>query len=268
MLKYFPMGPLFVNKYSSYARHLYKPGDRLCVVEKYPLLLNLKRSTDLRRYWNLFEPDMTNFFGHYLKPGMKFLDVGAHKGTYSMMASSLVGFEGAVVAIEPKPENCQAFTKAMNAYDLEKRGNIVLHSSALSSNPGTAILSVQGTHIVEEGEVSDSFSAEATTLDEIISKYGSFDLIKIDTDGHELNIIYGAKNSLLQGKIDNLLVEVSHFDYQNSESLLAKLEEFLSGFGFKYRVLNDKGRAVDIDDIPSWHRTREMHVLFYKRKTD
>ena len=61
--------------------------------------------TDLvSRYIYLFgiwEPDVTHFVRASLAPGDTFVDVGAHVGYYTLLASRLVGTEGAVVAIEP-----------------------------------------------------------------------------------------------------------------------------------------------------------------------
>ncbi len=208
---------------------------------------------------------MRRFIYQFLKPGMTFLDAGAHKGTYSMMAAALVGPRGLVVAVEPKAENCEAFTKALKAFEIAGgRARVALQQFALSSNPGTATLSALGTHIVDEARKTKTFSAEATTLDNIVGEYGPFDLIKIDTDGHEMEIIHGATNSLKDGLITNILVEVSNFVYQDKDRLLSKLETFLGGFGFELSVLNYKGRPVELSDIPSWHRSREMHVYFHK----
>src|ERR1019366_418361 len=40
---------------------------------------------------------------HFLQPGDAFIDVGANHGTFSIVASGLVGSEGLVIAIEPQP---------------------------------------------------------------------------------------------------------------------------------------------------------------------
>ena len=57
-----------------------------------PRLYDSKEFAFLKR--NLFEGDV-------------FLDIGASIGTYTVVASSLVGPNGSVVAIEPVPETFQ-----------------------------------------------------------------------------------------------------------------------------------------------------------------
>ena len=54
-----------------------------------------------------FEEHLTAFFCSYLKEGMMFVDVGAHFGYFSVVAASLVGKTGRVVAFEPIPETAQ-----------------------------------------------------------------------------------------------------------------------------------------------------------------
>src|ERR1043165_1048267 len=59
-------------------------------------------SMALYRY-QFFERGLTQYLLDLLKPGMVFFDVGAHFGYYSLLASRLVGGEGAVHAFEPTP---------------------------------------------------------------------------------------------------------------------------------------------------------------------
>lgn len=54
-------------------------------------------------YYGFFEANLTNFFINHLKSGDTFLDVGAHVGYYSLLASSLVGDTGQVHSFEPTP---------------------------------------------------------------------------------------------------------------------------------------------------------------------
>ena len=47
-----------------------------------------------------FEENGRALFRRIIKPGMTVVDVGAHAGLYTMIASKLVGAEGRVVAFE------------------------------------------------------------------------------------------------------------------------------------------------------------------------
>ena len=48
------------------------------------------------------------FLRHFLKPGDGFVDVGAHVGTYSLLAGALVGPSGWVEAFEPAADAAPA----------------------------------------------------------------------------------------------------------------------------------------------------------------
>ena len=194
---------------------------------------------------------------------MKFLDIGAHKGTYSMMVASMVGPSGKVVAIEPKSENCEAFCKAVKTNNYEDI--ITLHQCALSSKKEIVSLSQKGTHIVN-GTFDDEsvFEVEARTIDGLIDEYGIFDLIKIDTDGHELDIIKGSESALKRGDVNKLLVEVSLFDYQSMDNLLEGLRKIIEPYGFSTHVLDYSGRLNTFEETPTWHKKRELHVVFSK----
>jgi hypothetical protein len=53
-------------------------------------------------YWGHDLGDL-RFLWKTLRPGMVFLDVGAHHGVYSIVAAKKLGHRGTVVAFEPSP---------------------------------------------------------------------------------------------------------------------------------------------------------------------
>jgi FkbM family methyltransferase len=65
---------------------------------------------DLREYqqrrlylFGAFEPNLTSLVRHQVRPGDVFADVGANLGYFSMLASTLVGSGGKVIAVEASP---------------------------------------------------------------------------------------------------------------------------------------------------------------------
>lgn len=54
-------------------------------------------------YYGFFEANLTNFLINFLKEGDRFMDVGAHVGYYTVLASRLVGDSGNVHSFEPTP---------------------------------------------------------------------------------------------------------------------------------------------------------------------
>ena len=58
-----------------------------------------------------YEPEVSSTLRQVLRPGGTFVDIGANIGWFSLLAASLVGPTGRVIAIEPNPRNV-ALTEA------------------------------------------------------------------------------------------------------------------------------------------------------------
>ncbi len=84
-----------------------------------------------------YEPETSNFIRNFLKPGMTFVDIGANKGVYTVLAARA----GArVVAYEPDPYAFK-ITKRNIALNGVK-DNVEIKNVAVSDRPGTAVLTV------------------------------------------------------------------------------------------------------------------------------
>src|SRR4030042_2427827 len=76
------------------------------------MLQHLGKFDSLRlRTRKAYEPWETSIVKRELKPGHVFVDVGAHIGYYTVLASGLVGPGGHVHAFEPAPENYAVLLK-------------------------------------------------------------------------------------------------------------------------------------------------------------
>src|SRR5205807_1246458 len=78
------------------------------------------------------EPTLTRVLLETLRPGMVFVDAGAHYGYYSLVASEAVGKRGLVLAFEPTRHTFEVLLK--NVGRLE---NVQAHQLALHSARGT-----------------------------------------------------------------------------------------------------------------------------------
>ena len=84
-------------------------------------------SSELYRY-GFFEAELSGAIMNLLKPGSCFIDIGAHVGYFSLMASHLVGCEGKVVSFEPTPR-----TRKVLELNVECRKNVVVEPCAVWS---------------------------------------------------------------------------------------------------------------------------------------
>jgi FkbM family methyltransferase len=73
------------------------------------------------------------FMRRYLRSGDAVLDVGANIGVYSLLAASLVGSAGRVLAFEPGPEAHSRLTENLRINQLD---NVKVHACALGDSVG------------------------------------------------------------------------------------------------------------------------------------
>jgi Methyltransferase FkbM domain len=108
-------------------------------------------------------------------------------------------------------------------------------------------------------------SEELVTIDTIDNYCGKkniskIDLLKIDTEGFELNVLKGAKGMMLQKKISFIYCETG-FQKQNSRNtFFPELTEYLAGYNYYFFGLYQ----VDYHD---WKRGNGLGNALYIHKT-
>jgi FkbM family methyltransferase len=141
--------------------------------------------------------------------GARVVDIGANIGAFSVFAASR--FKGArVVAFEPDPVNFAAL--ARNA--AEAGGSITAVETAIAGQAGTLVfhrgdatgVSTSGSLVRSTGE---KITVTAVTLEEAFAAQGiaTCDLMKMDCEGAEFDILYGASDALL-ARIRQMVVEI------------------------------------------------------------
>ena len=161
----------------------------------------------------------------YVKPkkGDVVLDVGAHYGFYSLLASCLVGVKGCVLAFEPHLHNYRRLAANLRLNGIK---NVKAFNLALGEFNGRAKLYTDG----ESGAYSTFFKRGAryqkvrmVRLDTVATQMGleKLDLIKIDIEGAELSVLEGARETIQKFK-PKLTIAGYHFLDE-----ITKLEQWL-----------------------------------------
>jgi FkbM family methyltransferase len=102
------------------------------------IYLNLKRHRGmLSRAFGMYEPAKMEAVLKLLRPGSIFLDVGANIGDFSLLASSVTGSAGKVLAFEPEATKCYWIKRNI---ELSGYKNIEVFQLALSDSDGEASL--------------------------------------------------------------------------------------------------------------------------------
>jgi len=160
----------------------------------------------------------------------RMFDVGANLGLYSFSFSANAD-RGKVVAFEPDAINASLFEKTLAQCPSR---DIVLERKAVSATAGTATFLLDnmsgatGTLCLDEATFSERHyggtalraTVETTTIDEASDRFFSPDFIKIDVEGAEMDVLKGARRTLVTAR-PIVLVEVA------TEKALRDVRDFL-----------------------------------------
>lgn len=155
-----------------------------------------------------YEPETTSLLKRILKPGMIFIDVGAHIGYFTRLASRTVGPTGHVYAYEADEENY-----GLLSLNTRGRQNVTLRKVAISSHEGTVdfyhLSNSTGCHstVPPLGE-QRKIEVEARTLDDELERLhiAHVDVIKMDIEGGEWEALRGMPQLLAQNNL-SMIVE-------------------------------------------------------------
>lgn len=131
-----------------------------------------------------------------LRPGEVFVDCGANIGLWSLVAASAVGPTGRIYAFEPNP-----FTHRRLKHHIQRNGyadRITAFECACGDEVGESSLLCSKVHNVSR--IGAKTEANAVTvpiarLDALLPDK-KIDGLKIDVEGHELQVLHGAQRIL------------------------------------------------------------------------
>lgn len=205
------------------------------LIEIFPDALELKARYYYNRLLGRAEPELGLISG-FAGLRRRAIDIGANVGIYSYEFSR---YFARVESFEPNP-HCNRVIRA------SRRPNLTLHDVALSDREGSSMLTVP----VIEGEMatalgsltgrangsrhashaavgSSTFTVRLRTLD----SYGfeEVDLIKVDVEGHELEVIEGARETIMRCR-PTLMIEIEQRHHQ--QYTLAEIFERILALGY------------------------------------
>ena len=160
------------------------------------------------RYFKYFpstyEAENFEFLTNSCKPGAVIIDIGAHIGLFSVIASQITGAAGKVYAFEPAP----------STYELLQKTLAINHNESVIETFQKAVGRETGkiTFFVSDGQADNGNSlvnykddrplhaidVEVTSVDAFIKekKINRLDFIKIDVEGAEYDTLQGAAETL------------------------------------------------------------------------
>lgn len=180
----------------------------------------------------LFESRMIEWCKQFCKEDGIFLDIGAHTGSYALSLSSHVN---EVYAFEPQKMTYYALCGGVA---LSNKNNISCYNFGLGSEEqvGYQTLSIVsndgGGSTVQETDkdILREEQIEIRTLDSLQIPNVCF--LKIDVEENELNVLKGAKDTLIRSALPPIIFECNEEEYKT------ELFSFLKGLCYNITSIN------------------------------
>ena len=143
-----------------------------------------------------YEPHVRRAVRERVGAGDVVVDVGANVGCIALLAATLVGDEGMVVAVEPNPDNLQMLYAGMV---LNGVANVRVLPYAASTRSAVVSLSenTSNTHLVAARAPGPRrVYAQTAALDDLLAGLPRLDLVKMDVEGHEIEAFDGFRAAI------------------------------------------------------------------------
>jgi FkbM family methyltransferase len=202
----------------------------------------LDPSIDMERHVlevGVWEGDSVLVFRSVIKPGHTCVDIGANAGFNTIAMADLAGAQGRLVAFEPNPS---IYRRLLRNIELNPAIAAVTKCEGLAVSNFCGALFFQPVndgsngYVRMDGAGNGAVPCRAITID---SYFGDIriDFIKIDVEGHELEVLEGAEE-VLRRDLPALFYEslVEHFAVEK----LRRIEDLLVGLGYDlFRLTKD-----------------------------
>lgn len=149
-----------------------------------------------------YRPDLFGVLDYLLRPGMTFLDVGAHHGAVTLAARRRVGDHGLVVAVEPSVRELMVLRMQLT---LNRIDDVVIVPAALTDRTGPGIFHINrslenGRNGIREPENmlrGRQVSVRFETLDSVVAGLKRQpDIVKINLSHVDVSLLDGAVATL------------------------------------------------------------------------
>jgi len=203
---------------------------------------------------------LTKFLAVQLKGGDTFIDIGAHYGYYSLLASVLVGENGHVYAVEA----------SLHSYEILRANtvhatNITTYHNAAGETPGEiTFYEYPGPFAEYNTIVKDAYEGAAwfkkvkqtinkvqtIVLDNLIADNEiSKAIIKIDVEGGELSVIKGLSQSLRE---KDLTIVMEYLLSKDLHSPHHQAVEFMTEQAYNVYAIDKDGVIVPVTNVDQY----------------
>jgi FkbM family methyltransferase len=219
------------------------------------------------------------FVRRTLRGGDWFVDIGANCGTFSILAASLCGPLGRVLAFEPNPHIRRLLSKSsvINWY----HDRIKIFDFALGDVEATKVLSyypyrLGDAQISAEEKAGDPFlstgrfvlekkdiDVSIRKLDDVVPFNIPIKIMKIDAEGYEPKILDGSMRLLVDRAFDFIILEAEIEHAPRNWSNMLRSLRMLSDVGYRAGILDWDGFVVPCASLEEALRRRSGKTLVF-----
>ena len=216
---------------------------------------------------------LTKYLALELHDGDTFIDVGAHYGYYSLLASSLVGNTGKVYSVEASASSFRELKE-----NVEGHKNITAFNTAAGDQPGTITFyeypgpyaeyntTIPGLYTNQKWyhNVNEKVNTiPILVLDDLIKEQQIVKaIIKIDVEGGESSVLRGLNASL---KEQQLTIAMEYLLPAGGSMLHHEAAELLYRIGYQSYAITNEGELLyvkKIDDYLNEKKLSSDNIIF------
>jgi len=204
----------------------------------------------------VYEPELFLLLQHLAPQIDRFFDVGASVGMHSHCLAANPDFHGRIDCFEPEPRTAEMLADLAGQLGTDER--IAIHRLGLSDRTGSvqfespaATNDTSVVRVATGSKPGHGFEADVSRLDDLGMPPPT--AIKIDVEGHELQVIEGAEDTIRQGR--PFIVFESIYESDGTEAIVSRLRE--RGYALFFLELAGDGPGeprLDLD--PAWRSVR------------
>ena len=221
---------------------------------------------------------LSKYLALTLRDGDTFIDIGAHYGYYSLLASVLVGRNGQVHSIEPTNLSYALLKENTSGFD-----NITTYQAAAGNkNLQLTFYEYPGPYSEYNTIIPNAYEKEAwskkikplvttvntVVIDELLTiKNITKAVIKIDVEGGEPEVVEGLNESLSHNE---LIIIMEYLKSGQNNSPHNKAVQLLNSKGYSTYVIEDSGILSPVEDIDLYMANSDKqsdNIVFAKEKS-
>ncbi len=205
-----------------------------------------------------FEKELISKTLSYVDKGSTVLDIGANIGRWAIPISRKIGAKGHVHAFEPNKESFSFLKNRIRSFK-----NVSIHNIALSNGehkevefliqkgiscPANAAIAETASQITDK-ENFEIVKVESKSTDTFVNAnhVNSVDFIKIDVEGHELEVIKGFKDGIKLYK-PVLAIEILKDKWKNNNANNSDVAQLILNEGYRIGQFNESNKEYIFEE--------------------